>query len=101
MEITEVKVYPVEKNENKVDRLKAFASVIFDNCFIVRDLRIINGTKGLFVAMPSRKKKDGTYKDMAHPLNSETRNKIESAILKEYYKMLGLPEDNKPAAKEN
>ncbi len=97
MEITEVKVYPVEKNEKKVDRLKAFASVIFDNCFIVRDLRIINGTKGLFVAMPSRKKKDGTYKDMAHPLNSEMRNKIESAILKEYYRMLGLPEENKPA----
>lgn len=97
MEITEVKVYPVEKEESKPDRLKAFASVIFDNCFIVRDLRIINGTKGLFVAMPSRKRKDGTYKDMAHPLNSETRNKIESAILKEYYRQLGLPEDGKPA----
>lgn len=97
MEITDVKVYPIEKDESKVDRLKAFASVIFDNCFIVRDLRIINGTNGLFVAMPSRKKRDGTYKDMAHPLNSETRTKIESAILKEYYKQLGLPEDNRPA----
>lgn len=98
MEITEVKVYPVEKDESKTERLKAFASVIFDNCFIVRDLRIINGTKGLFVAMPSRKKKDGTYKDMAHPLNSEMRGKIEAAILKEYYKQLGLPEEGKPAS---
>jgi len=80
MEITEVKVFPVRDN----DKLKAYASVVFDNCFVVRDLRIINGTSGLFVAMPSRKRKDGTFRDTAHPLNMETRDKIEKSILESY-----------------
>src|SRR3970040_525956 len=103
MEITEVKVFPVEKNEadeGKAERLKGFASIIFDDCFIVRDLRIINGNNGLFVAMPSRKTKNGSYKDMAHPLNSDMRDRIESAILKEYRKQVEDTEDtaeNKPA----
>ncbi|RMF92437.1 MAG: septation regulator SpoVG [Candidatus Schekmanbacteria bacterium] len=81
MEITEVKVYPVDE-----EKLKAYVTIIFDNCFIVRDLKVINGKTGLFVAMPSRKKKDGTFKDLAHPLNSETRQKIEQKILEEYNK---------------
>lgn len=80
MEITEVKVFPVENN----DKLKAYASVVFDNCFVVRDLRIIHGTTGLFVAMPSRKRKDGTFRDTAHPLNMEMRTMIEQSILHEY-----------------
>ncbi|MBN1636799.1 MAG: septation regulator SpoVG [Deltaproteobacteria bacterium] len=80
MEITEVKVFPVKDN----DKLKAYASVVFDNCFVVRDLRIISGTSGLFVAMPSRKRKDGTFRDTAHPLNMETRDKIEKSILESY-----------------
>lgn len=79
MEITEVKIYPVDE-----EKLKAYVTIIFDNCFIVRDLKVINGKTGLFVAMPSRKKKDGTFKDLAHPLNSETRQKIEQKILEEY-----------------
>jgi stage V sporulation protein G len=80
MEITEVKVFPVQNN----DKLKAYASVVFDNCFVVRDLRVINGTSGLFVAMPSRKRKDGTFRDTAHPLNMEMRNMIERSILNVY-----------------
>jgi stage V sporulation protein G len=80
MEITEVKVFPVQNN----DKLKAYASVVFDNCFVVRDLRVINGTSGLFVAMPSRKRKDGTFRDTAHPLNMEMRNMIERSILDVY-----------------
>lgn len=81
MEVTEVKVFPV--NEEK---LKAYATITFDNCFVVRDLKIISGESSLFVAMPSKKKKDGTFKDIAHPLNNETRAKIEKAIIAEYEK---------------
>lgn len=80
MEITEVKVYPVQDNE----KLKGYATIIFDGCFVVRDLKIIDGNTGLFVAMPSKKKKDGTYRDIAHPLNNETRSMIEDAIIREY-----------------
>ncbi|MBI5418695.1 MAG: septation regulator SpoVG [Deltaproteobacteria bacterium] len=84
MQITEVKVYPVSDNE----KLKAYATIIFDNCFVVRDLKIIDGNSGLFVAMPSKKKKDGTYRDTAHPLNNETRDMIETAVLAEYEREL-------------
>ena len=79
MEITEVKVFPV--NEEK---LKAYVTVIFDNCFVVRDLKIINGNTGLFVAMPSKKRKDGTFRDIAHPLNSEMRTSLEKRVLQMY-----------------
>jgi stage V sporulation protein G len=81
MEVTEVKIFPV-----KEDRLKAYAAITFDNCFIIRDLKVINGNNGLFVAMPSKKRKDGTYRDTAHPLNNETRQMIESRVLEEYNK---------------
>lgn len=81
MEITNVKVFPV--NETKV---KAYASVVFDDCFIVRDLKVIHGESKLFVAMPSKKMKDGTYRDMVHPLNNETRQKIEGSVLQAYEK---------------
>lgn len=79
MEITEIKIFPV--NEEK---LKAYVTIILDNCFVIRDLKVINGNTGLFVAMPSKKRKDGVYKDIAHPLNSETREKMESQILAAY-----------------
>jgi stage V sporulation protein G len=82
MEITEVKVFPVRDN----DKLKAYASIVFDGSFVIRDLRVISGTTGLFVAMPSRKRKDGTFRDTAHPLNMETRNLIEKTILSSYKK---------------
>jgi stage V sporulation protein G len=80
MEITEVKVFPVKDN----DKLKAYASIVFDDCFVIRDLRVISGTMGLFVAMPSRKRKDGSFRDTAHPLNMETRDMIEKSILESY-----------------
>ena len=79
MEITEVKVFPVNE-----DKLKAYVTIIFDNCFVVRDVKIINGNTGLFVAMPSKKRKDGTFRDIAHPLNQDMRAEIEQRILKEY-----------------
>ena len=81
MQVTGVKVFTVAKDD---ERLKAFATIIFDDCFIVRDLKIIDGTEGLFVAMPSKKRKDGQYKDVAHPLNNDMREIIESAVLVEY-----------------
>jgi stage V sporulation protein G len=79
MEITDVKIYPV--TEKKV---KAYASIIFDECFIVRDLKIIDGENKLFVAMPSKKMKDGSYRDTVHPLNSTTRQRIETMVLDAY-----------------
>ena len=79
MDVTEVRVFPVEE-----DKLKAYVTITFDNCFVIRDLKVIDGNKGLFVAMPSKKRKDGTYRDMAHPLNNETRHMIEGRVLEEY-----------------
>lgn len=86
MEITEVKVFPV--NEEK---LKAYITIVLDNCFVVRDLKIISGTTGLFVAMPSKRRKDGAFKDIAHPLNQSTRAVMEKTILDAY-----LGEINRP-----
>ena len=80
MEITEIKVYPA--NEGK---LKAYATMVFDNCFIVRDLKIIKSEKGMFVSMPSRRRKDG-FRDIVHPLNSETRKMVEDSIVEEFKK---------------
>ena len=87
MQVTEVNVFPV--NEEK---LKAYVTITFDNCFVVRDLKIINGKDRLFVAMPSKKRKDGTFKDTAHPLNNETRDMIESAVLAAYEAALNSQE---------
>jgi stage V sporulation protein G len=81
MVITEVKVFPVNE-----DRLKAYVSITIDNVFVIRDLKIIEGTTGLFVAMPSKKRKDGQFKDIAHPLNQETRNEIERMVFEAYEK---------------
>src|SRR4051794_21419738 len=79
MEITEVKVFPVDE-----EKLKAYITIVLDNCFVVRDLKIISGTAGLFVAMPSKRRKDGTFKDIAHPLNQSTRATMEQTILDAY-----------------
>ena len=79
MNITQVKVFPV--NEEK---LKAYVSIVFDACFLVSDLKIIQGPNGLFISMPSKRKKNGDFKDVAHPLNRETREMLEKHILAEY-----------------
>jgi stage V sporulation protein G len=83
MEITEVKVFPIQE-----EKLKAFVSVVFDHCFMVNDIKIIQGRDGLFISMPSRKKKNGEFKDVAHPLNNETRRTIEEKVLAEYDRVL-------------
>jgi len=83
MEITEVRVFPV--NEEK---LRAYVTITFDQCFVIRDLKIIQGATGLFVSMPSKKRKDGTYRDIAHPINNETRRMIEEKIIAEYNRVI-------------
>ncbi len=87
MEVTEVRVFPVDE-----EKLRAYVTITIDNCFVVRDLKVIKGNNGLFVAMPSKKRKDGTFRDTAHPLNNETRKMIESKILAEYERELGRME---------
>lgn len=83
MKITEVKVFPVEGG----GRLKAYATLVFDDCFIVRDLKVIEGDKGLFVSMPSRRRKDGSFRDIVHPLNSDTRKEVEEKVIEEFNKI--------------
>lgn len=95
MDVTEVRVFLVSNEE----RLKAYATITIDNVFLIRDLRIINGNAGMFVAMPSRKMKDGSFKDIAHPLNSETRELIEKKVLAEYERELANPTAREQAPK--
>lgn len=80
MEITEVRA----KRINGDNRLVGIAAITIDNCFVVHELRIIEGKNGLFVAMPSRKMPNGDYKDVAHPINSETRGMIEKTVLETF-----------------
>ena len=89
MDITEVKVYLAKEN----GKLKAYATVVFDNSFIVRDLKIIEGNKGLFVSMPSRRRKDGTFRDIVHPLNSDMSKLIEDSIIQEYNRVKDMDTD--------
>jgi stage V sporulation protein G len=84
MEITDVKVIPVDD-----EKLKAFVSIVFDQCFVVTDIKIIHGPKGLFVSMPSKKRKDGTFKDIAHPLNNQMRQYLEEKVLSVYKQQVG------------
>ena|SRR5690349_9380989 len=92
MDITDVKVFTVDE-----DKLRAYVTITLDGCFVVRDLKVINGTTGLFVAMPAKKRKDGTYKDIAHPLNAEMRDKMEKIVLAEYEKVRAAPVVRRPA----
>ena len=81
MKITSVTVRKVEKEDS---RMKGIASILIDDCFAIHDIRIIEGDNGLFIAMPSRKTSTGGYRDIAHPINQETRSLIEEPILKAY-----------------
>ena len=83
MNITQVRVFPVEE-----EKLKAFVSIILDDCFVVSDIKIIQGTNGLFISMPSKKRKNGTFRDIAHPLNNETRRMLETTIIGKYQEVL-------------
>jgi len=84
MEITDVRVFPVDE-----EKLKAFVSIIIDDCFVISDIKIISGTNGLFISMPSKKRKNGTFRDIAHPLNNETRKRIEDRVLARYHEVVG------------
>lgn len=81
MEITDIRISLRDE-----EKLKAFAEVTFDNSFVVRGMRVINGTRGYFVSMPSRRRKDGTFQDIAHPVNAETRKLIEEKVIAAYQK---------------
>ncbi|ROR31904.1 stage V sporulation protein G [Mobilisporobacter senegalensis] len=80
MQITDVRVRKV----NKEGKMKAVVSITLDNEFVVHDIKVIEGEKGLFIAMPSRRAGDGEYRDIAHPINSDTREKIQKIILERY-----------------
>lgn len=81
MKITDVRVRLVNKDDSK---LKAVASITIDDCFVIHDVKIIDGNDGFFIAMPSRKTADGEFKDVAHPIKSETRNEIIESVLEAY-----------------
>ena len=83
MQITDVRVRKV----SKVGKMKAVVSITFDDEFVIHVIKVIEGEKGLFIAMPSRKASDGEYRDIAHPINSDTRTKIQDLILSEYEKV--------------
>ena len=80
MQITDVRIRKVEKE----GKMKAVASITIDNEFVVHDIKIIDGDKGLFIAMPSKKTLDGEYRDIAHPINSETRDRIQRSVIQAY-----------------
>lgn len=83
MEITDVRIRKIATE----GKMKAIVSITFDNEFVVHDIKVIEGQSGLFIAMPSRKTPDGEFKDIAHPINTGTREKIQTAILEEYEKV--------------
>ncbi len=83
MKITDVKVFIRESNQ-----LKAFVNIVIDDAFIIRNIKVIEGENGIFVAMPSRRVSSGEYRDIAHPINTETRNMIEQIIIEKYKEVL-------------
>lgn len=80
MQVTDVRVRKIEKE----GKMKAIVSITLDNEFVIHDIKVIEGEKGLFIAMPSRKAADGEYRDITHPINSETRDMIQNVILHKY-----------------
>ena len=90
MQVTDVRIRKINNSEGK---MRAIVSVTFDNEFVVHDIKIIEGINGLFIAMPSRKMGEGDFRDIAHPINSETRSKLQEAIFEEYEKVKEETED--------
>ena len=88
MQITDVRIRKVEKE----GKMKAVVSITIDEEFVVHDIKIIEGEKGLFIAMPSRKAADGEYRDIAHPINSDTRDRIQKLILEKYQETIAVEE---------
>ena len=97
MQITDIRIRRISKE----GKMKAVVSITFDNAFVVHDIKIIEGEKGLFIAMPSRKAADGEYRDIAHPINSETRDTVQSMVLRRYEELMEEVEDEggEPAMK--
>ena len=89
MQITDVRV----KKVTKEGKMKAIVSITIDNEFVVHDIKVIEGDKGLFIAMPSKKSLDGEYRDIAHPINSNTRDNIQNIILEKYEQFLSETEE--------
>ena len=85
MKINDIRIRLINKSESK---LKAVASIVIDDCFVIHDIKVLEGNQGNFVAMPSRKTPDGQYNDVAHPLNTPTREALNKAVLEEYEKVL-------------
>jgi stage V sporulation protein G len=98
MEITEVKVFPV-RDKDRDKKLRAFVSIVFDGSFMVNDIKVIQGKDGFFISMPSRRKKNGRFKDIAHPLNQETRQLLEERIVAEYERVAEGGGTQQPAPK--
>ncbi len=84
MQITDIRIRRILKE----GKMKAVVSITFDNAFVVHDIKIIEGEKGLFIAMPSRKAADGEYRDIAHPINSETRDTVQTMVLQKYEELM-------------
>ena len=84
MEVTDIKIYPVGE-----DKLRAFVSIVLDHCFRISDIKIIQGSQGRFLSMPSKRRKDGSYRDIAHPLNSEMRQYLEETIFRKFDELAG------------
>lgn len=91
MQITDVRVRIVRKSDSK---LKAVASVTFDDCFVIHDIKVIEGNEGHFIAMPSRKTNDGEYKDIAHPIKTDTREYLIKEILAAFEEELAKPQED-------
>ena len=94
MQITDVRVRKVTKE----GKLKAVVSITIDNEFVVHDIKVIEGEKGLFIAMPSKKALDGEYRDIAHPINSGTRDRIQTIILEKYQEVMDAEPEEAVAA---
>ena len=89
MNITDVRVRKVTKE----GKMKAIVSITIDNEFVIHDIKVIEGEKGMFIAMPSKKAADGEYRDIAHPINSDTRDQIQRIILERYEQALLIPDE--------
>ena len=96
MQITDVRIRKVEKE----GKMKAVVSITIDDEFVVHDIKVIEGEKGLFIAMPSRKAADGEYRDIAHPINSTTRDRIQTLILDKYQEVMNETDAQEEAAEE-
>lgn len=91
MELTDIRISVRDE-----EKLKAFVTITFDECFVVRGVKIIHGNRGLFVAMPSRRRPDGTFQDIAHPIQSDMRDRLEEEILAAYREALEAPVSSSP-----